>query len=133
MKEKKKLSPQEQDAKMSVLKEIMGEMDGLMSNDLDTKKKMKVSVMADSKKGLEKGLDKAEDIVDSQKNGVTYPKFGSAQEPGALMNEDDLACDSSMEPELEEDEDGSLSSDDLDKKIKKLMALKEQKSVKTPY
>ena len=126
---KKKLSPMEQDAKMSVLKEIMGDMDSLMCDDLDKKKAMKVSVMADSKKGLEKGLDKAEDILDS---GMVYPKMGSKQEPGALMNEEDYLEDSSMEPEMEDDED-SMSSDELDKKIKKLMALKEQKSVKTPF
>lgn len=126
---KKKLSKEDQDAKMSVLKDIMKNMDDAMFDDLDGKKKMKVSVISDSKKGLEEGLDKAEDIMDSEKNGVIYPKFGSAQEPGALMNEEDYADDSEMEPA----EDENMSSDELDAKIKKLMALKDRKSVGTPF
>lgn len=128
-KAKKKLSSEDQSAKMSVLKDIMKEMDGLMSEDLDGKKKMKVSVMSDSKKGLEKGLDQAEGIMSGEDCGIVTPKFGSAQAPGALMNEDDYEDDSSLEPI----EDENLSSDDLDKKIKKLLALKEQKSVKLPF
>lgn len=127
---KKKLSPMEQDAKLSVLKAIMGDMDSVMCDDLDSKKKMKVSVISDSKQGIEKGLNQAEDIVQADESGMTIPKFGSAQDPGALMTEEDYEDDSSEEPELE---DEHLSSDELDKKIKKLIALKEQKSVKLPF
>lgn len=127
---KKKLSKEDQDAKMSVLKNIMGDMDKMMCDSLDGKKKMKVSVMSDSKKGLEKGLDQAEDIIEGEENGITYPKFGSDQEAGALMNEDDYEDDSSLEPE---DDFDSLSSDEIDAKIKKLLAMKEQKSVKAPF
>lgn len=127
--EKKKLSPEEQGAKMSVLKDIMGEMDQLMCKDLDGKKKMKVSVMSDSKEGLAKGLDKAEDIMESDK--LVSPKFGSAQEAGAMMDEDSYEDDSEM-PEVDEDL-SALSSDEIDKKIQKLLALKEQKSVKAPF
>lgn len=122
---KKKLSPMEQDAKMSVLKDIMGDMDKLMCDDLDTKKKMKVSVASDSKAGLAKGLDKAEDIMSGDEMGNSFPKFGSAQESGALMNEEDFEDDSSMYEDL--------SSDELDAKIKKLLSIKEQKSVKAPF
>lgn len=125
--EKKKLSPEEQDAKMSVLKDIMGDMDSLMCGALDGKKKMKVSVASDSKKGLAEGLDKAEDIMG---NSEPYSKFGSNQDAGALMSEEDYAADSELEPELD---DESLSSDEIDAKIKKLLAIKEQKSVKAPF
>jgi hypothetical protein len=123
---KKKLSKEDQDSRMSVLKEIMKDMDGLMSNDLDEKKKMKVSVLSDSKAGLAKGLDKAEDMMGGEDCAV-YPKFGSDQEAGALMDEDSYEEDSSMIP------DESLTSQELDEKIKKLLSLKEQKSVKAPF
>jgi hypothetical protein len=126
---KKKLSSEDKDAKMSVLKDIMKNMDSMMCDDIDSKKKMKVSVMSDSKKGLAAGLDQAEDIMEGETN--LGSKFGSAQEPGALMNEEDYMEDSSMEPEMDDEE--SMTSADIDAKIKKLMALKEQKSVKAPF
>lgn len=128
---KKKLSGEDQSARMSVLKDIMSEMDGLMSEDLDGKKKMKVSVSADSKNGLEKGLNKAEDVLNTSKHGIIYPKFGSDQAPGSMMDEESLSDDSSAEPD--EDDFSSLSSDEIDSKIKELLALKEQKSVKAPF
>lgn len=62
----KKLSPVEQEAKMKVLQECMDDMDGMMGKGLDEKKKMKVSVLASSPKGLKEGLKKAEDIVSDE-------------------------------------------------------------------
>jgi hypothetical protein len=128
MKEKKKLSTEDQNAKMSVLKDIMKDMDGIMSNDLDSKKKMKVSVSANSKDGLEQGLNQAEGIVDGEESCITYPKFGaSEQEAGSLMSEEAYDEDSELVP------DEQLTSQELEAKIQKLLALKQQKSVKAPF
>lgn len=114
---KKKLSPQEQEAKMSVLKEIMDDMDSLMSSDLDKKKAMKVSVLAKEPKGLKLGLDQAESLIE-----------GDSILPDSELGED--CGDSDLEIE---DEDSALSSEDIDKKIAKLLSLKDQKNVKAPF
>lgn len=64
MKKKKgsEMSDMEKNAKMGVLGELRDMASGAMGDKLHNLKK--VSVMSDSKEGLEKGLEKAQDIVD---------------------------------------------------------------------
>lgn len=103
----KKLSPVQKEAMMKVCQEIMGEMDSIVDEGLDAKKASKVTVMADSKKGLEQGLDKAEEVIEG---------------------EEGLELDS-----LDSEDDSALSEQEIDEKIKELMALKAQKQVKAPF
>jgi hypothetical protein len=94
----KKLSPMEQEAKMKVLQECMDDMDGMMGEGLDQKKKMKVSVLASSKKGLKEGLEKAKEVVGGDHEMLD-----------------------------EESEEEELSEEELDAKIAELMAKKKSK------
>lgn len=130
----KKMSPAEAKAKLSTLKELMKDMDDMMMEDMKNAKGMsKVSVMADSPEGLKKGLEKAEEVVEGAENksGVTLPKFGSKQESGAMMDEEEFEDDSEMEDESEEDEsEDDDSEESLDKKIAELLAKKKAKSRK---
>jgi Fe2+ transport system protein B len=65
--EGKKLNPVQKEAMLKVCSEIMGEMDGIMGEGLDAKKGVKkVAVMADSKEGLEEGLEEAEEVVEGE-------------------------------------------------------------------
>lgn len=100
----KKLSPLEQEAKLKVLQECMDDMDGMMGENLDKKKKMKVSVLSDSPKGLKAGLEKAKEVVGG----------------------DHAMLDKESEDEESEDEDEE-SEEELDAKIAALMAKKNAK------
>lgn len=60
---KRDLSPNEKHAKMSVVKDLKDSVSGMMGDKLDGIGK--VSVMSNSKKGLEHGLSKAKGILDS--------------------------------------------------------------------
>lgn len=91
----KKLSPIEKEAKLKVLQECMDDMDSMMGEGLDARKKMKVSVAASSPKGLKAGLEKAEEVLE----------------------------DEDLEEEIEESEE-ELSEEELDAKIAELMAKK---------
>lgn len=62
---KKSMSPNEKKAKMSVLKDLHGQSSNLLSDSLKGLKK--VTVASDSKKGLEKGLDTAEELIGGSK------------------------------------------------------------------
>lgn len=108
-----KLDPVKKDAMLKVCDEIMGEMDGMMEEGLNKKKSgmSKVSVMADSKAGLESGLDKAEEIVEGDEENY--------------MPE--------MESEDEEIDFSGLSEGQIDELLQKLMTAKEQKKVKAPF
>lgn len=94
----KKISPIELRAKKDVLSEIDGGLSDKMGERLSGLKK--VSVMAPDEEGLEKGLDKAKQLVD---------KMPEMEEEG----------------EEYEEESSELSMEDIDKKIEELMKLKE--------
>jgi hypothetical protein len=68
-KKAKKLKPVEQKAKMGVLKELKDDMSSEMGSGLKDMMAKKVSVMAGSKEDLEKGLDKAKELVGKMPNG----------------------------------------------------------------
>lgn len=95
----KKLSPVEQSSKLKVLQDCMDDMDGMMGEGLDAKKKMKVSVAASSPVGLKKGLEKAEEVIGDH----------------AMMESDEVEGE-----EVEEE----MSEEELDAKIAELMAMK---------
>ena len=60
----KKLDPMEQEAKMGVIKSLSEQAGGMMGDKVKGLKK--VSIMSDSEHGLEKGLDKAKQMVHSK-------------------------------------------------------------------
>ncbi len=109
------MRPVEKNAKMSVLKDLIGEAGNEMSSGLHGLKK--VSVMAPNQRGLEKGLDKAKQLVE-----------GSSEEESSDMSPE-------MADEMGESHEGmecspeemEMSPEELDQKIQALMKLKEDK------
>lgn len=114
---KKKMSPVEQEAKMSVVEE-MGQMaTDAMKDKLHGLKK--VTVAAKDKAGLAKGLEKAEEIVE-----------GEDESPEGMMAHEALETpEEEMEEEsalASEDED-EMTEDEINAKIEELMKLKSKK------
>ena len=109
-KKDKKMSPLEQKAKLKALKEANGMASDMLKGQLSGLKK--VTVASDSKEGLKKGLDKAEDMLGEQED-----------EDSELGEQADAESD---EYESAQDEAMPMDEDELDKKIQELMALKEK-------
>lgn len=145
---KRDLHPIEKEAKMDVIKHLRDMASHEMGGKLDGLKK--VSVMSDSEKGLEHGLDKAKDILtgsefDSMKNHAENPygDYKSAMEEhaddedneekgkvagyneGGEVEDDDSDKDESEEESESPDED--MSEEEIDTKLAELMALKKKK------
>ena len=112
-KKAKKLSPVEQKAKMGVLKELKDDMSSEMGGNLKDMMAKKVSVMAGSKEDLEKGLDKAKELV----HGMP----GNGEE-GEL--EDMEAEESGEAGMVEAAEDVDTQIKELEEKLAKLKAKK---------
>ena len=109
-KKDKNMSPLEQKSKLKVLKCLKDDMDCRLKEQLSGLKK--VTVASDSKEGLKKGLDKAEDMLGEQED-----------EDSELGEQADAESD---EYESAQDEAMPMDEDELDKKIQELMALKEK-------
>ena len=86
---KKKIGNNEKEAKMGVMKEISDMAGAAMGDKLKGLKK--VSVMSDSKEGLEKGLDKAKDMVEPSDSDQELEDMESNDDirPGHVENEGD--------------------------------------------
>jgi len=100
---KKKLDPNEKDAKLGVAKELSKQAGAMLGD--KAMPKAKVEVAADSEEGLKAGLEKAEDILEGDSEEDSEGKEG---------------CEIS-------EEEMKLSADELDEKIQKLMDLKASK------
>ncbi len=118
---KKKMSPIEMKAKMSVLKDLNGQATDMMKDGLKGIKK--VSVMSDSKKGLAAGLEKAEDMLGEE----------SEEECPACEGEGCAMCGAGNKEKAQsegyedaQDESEPMDEDELDAKIQELMAMKEK-------
>lgn len=109
MKQGKKLDPTEKEAKEHVLKTLMDDMSGMMSDKLKGLKK--VTVAADSKEDLEKGLEKAKEIIE----GEDEESSELSPEMAAMAPDEDLESEDSEEE----------SEDELERKIQELMEKKE--------
>ena len=99
----KELSKTMSDDQNSPLKDIMG------------KKMQKVTVMSDSKKGLEQGLSKAEQILKKKESMM----------PEMEESEDEME-DESEAPEMEESEEDSMEGMDKEK-IMEMIAMLQKK------
>jgi hypothetical protein len=121
----KKLSPMEQKASSKVLDALRKETQGMMKGKMDGLKK--VTVASNSPEGLKKGLDIAEKIA-----GKAIDEKEVANDSD-FLEEDSEENDESPKEEESEVESGSeggdedLSVEELDVKIKELLALKAKK------
>lgn len=106
----KELSAPEKQAKMSVLKDLHEMASKAMGEKLQGLKK--VTVASDSKEGLEKGLEKAQELVG-----------GPGEESAEADEEAQEASEEASEGEAPEAE---MSEEELDAKLAELMALKEK-------
>ncbi len=113
---KKGMSSSEQKAKLAALKEAHGLASGMMKDGLSGAKK--VSVMSDSKEGLEKGLDMAKKIVDKK------PELGEDEMEDSEMSDSMEAAQEGYEDQ--QDESMPMDEDDIDAQIEHLMKLKEK-------
>jgi hypothetical protein len=100
-KEGREMSPEEQSAKMNVLKDLKSQMSKHMADGIK-----KVTVASDSPEGLKEGLEKAEDLVESKL---------SPESPDMEDSEDS-----------EDEEEMVASPEEIDAKIQKLMELKKK-------
>jgi len=110
-KDRPKMSENEKKAKLKALKEAHGMASDAMKEGLSGAKKS-VTVSADSKKGLQKGLDLAEDLV------------GEKDEDDQELGEREE--DSQDELESAQDESEPMDEDEIDAQIEHLMKLKEK-------
>lgn len=132
----KELSSNEKTAKMSVVQALRDFAAGEMGKKIDGMKK--VSVASDSEEGLEKGLDKAKELIgkpdkdvasedqydeteESDQEEESEKERGVDQHPAEFA--DTPHGDYSNGDESDSDED---SEEELDAKLKHLMALKQK-------
>lgn len=109
----KPMSDNEKSAKMSVVEAMRKMAEDQIGGKLKDLKK--VTVASDSKDGLEKGLDKAKEMLDR------HPEDEESQEqhdPEMEDHESETADEVASEPEMSEDE--------LNEKLEELMKLKEK-------
>jgi hypothetical protein len=108
----KKMSESEKKAKMTALKEAHGMASDMLKDKVSGLKK--VTVASDSKEGLKKGLEKAEEII------------GENESEDEEMGEKDEAEASEYEDQQEESE--PMDEDEINAQIEHLMKLKEKLS-----
>lgn len=119
----KKLNPIEQKAKMDVVQSLSDQAGSMLGDKVKAMKQ--VTVAAPDKKGLAKGLEKAEDMIEGE----------DSEDSLADMMKDKA---SDMESEDEEDSESydmmeeckDMSPEQLEDKIQKLLELKKEKLAK---
>lgn len=112
----------EGDAKMKVLADLRSSMSDMMANKMkDGYSKMgglqKVSVMAPNKEGLEKGLDKAQDMVESPHMAEMSPENMDRGEKGPMSAEEidhAISILQQLKEEMSGESDSSQDEDDED-------------------
>lgn len=132
LKEKgKKVNSLEQKAKMGVLGDLRDQAAGMMNDKLKGLKKVEVS--SDSPKGLEKGLNLAKDIVHSEpseREDLDSKEYDFDGKPEAIAaHEGELKHESEEAPGEESCE--HLSDDELDEKLKSVLAEKAKRDYRS--
>lgn len=107
----KEMDPKYKNAKMGVLKQISDMASEAMGNGIKGIKK--VEVAADSEEGLQKGLEKASDMVEGEE---------PSEDEGAVLSEHGGGHPAELSEEVDEAE--GMSSDQIDQLIKQLEAKK---------
>lgn len=108
---------EEKKAKMGVLGDLKKSMRDEQNSKLDGVKK--VSVMSNSEKGLEKGLDKAKDIIHGH-----VPEMEETRDPEAEMSNDDEEMEERMHPEMHKDILAECSPEEIAQMIEMIKAKK---------
>lgn len=106
------LSDVQKDASMSAVSGLK-DMANKMLNDSFHSGMKKVSVASDSEAGLEKGLDKAKQIISQKEQDGMVEDAEDDEKPGHSMIGDD-----------EESEHSEMSEEEIDAKLEHLMSLK---------
>jgi hypothetical protein len=101
----KKMDPMEKEAKTGILKEISKMAGDMMGSDLKGLKK--VTVAAPDKEGLEKGLEKAKELMGDMPEG----EEAEAEEDEAVASEEEMPAE-------------EMSVEEIEAKIKELEAKK---------
>lgn len=119
--EGKKLSPMEKKGKEETLQSLIDDMMGMDGDKVKGLKK--VTVASDSPKGLEKGLDKAKELIGhAPTGGLEDEEMPEGEDHG--MEEEEMpeneAEESSEEESAEHEEEGSESPEKLEAEIEKL-------------
>lgn len=135
----KKMSPIEQKASSKVLSDLRSHAQSMMSDKMKNLKK--VTVASDSKEGLKKGLNKAEEILEDENDSELTQsplgeKFGKSkintdlaedpEEIEGLESDESEESEESEDTEEEESEYANMSEHEIDQKIKEFMALKDK-------
>lgn len=115
---KRDMSETEKKAKKSVLSDMIKEMSGMMAEPLRSMKKVTVAAKDDA--GLKKGLEKAEEILESKEEMSDAP----CEECGE-MHEHSHEMEDSEEESEEQPSEQSL--EEIEAEIKKLEELKRKK------
>lgn len=116
-KDKMKMSDAEKKAKLAALKEAKGMAEEAMKGDLAGAKK--VVVKADSKEGLEKGLDMAKKVVDKGPSAL-----GELESDDEEQGEKEgLEAGDYMD---QQEESEPMDEAEIDEEIKRLLELKEK-------
>jgi len=119
--EGKKLSPMEKKGKEETLQSLIDEMMGLDSDKVKGLKK--VTVASNSPKGLEKGLDKAKELVGGAPLSDEMMSDEEMPEGEEMMEEEMPEGELEESPEMEEaehEEEESESPEELEAEIEKL-------------
>lgn len=109
----KRLSPMEQKSAKKVLGDLRGTAQDMMKGKMKNLKK--VTIASDSKEGLEKGLSVAEKILGTKKEDPELEE---------LESEDEESTEVPEEESEEEYEEECSTPEEIDAKIKELLALK---------
>jgi len=118
---KRDMSETEKKAKKSVLSDMIKEMSGMMAEPLRSMKKVTVAAKDDA--GLKKGLEKAEEILESKEEMSDAP----CEECGEMHEHSHEMSDESEEESEEQPMEEEQSLEDIEQEIKKLEELKRKK------
>lgn len=126
---KKNMSEMEKKAKKGVLSDIMKEMSGMMAEPMKGLKK--VTVAAKDQEGLEKGLDKAKEMLqgEEEESCPECEKMLEGSCPECSKSDEEESSEEPSEEMSEESmgEEEHQSIEELEKQIKKLEELKRKK------
>lgn len=103
------------DAKKGALKDLIGEMSKMMAEPLKSGKMEQVTVAAKDKEGLQKGLEKAHEMMSDEEES----------EPACACGEGE-SCPMCEDKEESSEEEG-MSLEKIDEMISKLEAMKKAK------
>jgi hypothetical protein len=111
-------------AMLEVLKEIRDMASGLMQDDIKSKGLKKVSVAADSKEGLEEGLDKAKEMLGK------HDLMSALSDSDAERAEEEMEDPEEEASETPEEEDAEETPDSIEEQIKALQDKKHKLMLK---